>query len=121
MVFPRTGLPNAVSLRRRVPVGLDSDDNTIYRFVPVLARPARYYRDQTRELADAHDSVVVEGMVTFHAEPSDNLNLIPVDSEIDVSGGQYGDGKMFQVINPTLQMLWARPSHWEISIGRTKQ
>ena len=120
MVFPRSGLPNEVSAQVRTAIGTDGEDNVRYTTKTAFKRPARFYRDSGRELVGSRDGVIVTGMVAFPADATDTLELVPEDSEILIHNGQFKPtGDRHQVVHATLQMLWHRPSHWEVVVGRT--
>ena len=121
MVFPRTGLPNRVTAYAVTPGEPDENDNPTWEATAFLDRPARFYRDVGRQLSNASDSIFVTGMVAFHAEIGDKLDMLPVESEIWIHDGQFKEaGDLHLVTYPQLMMLWDRPSHWEISVGRTR-
>ena len=116
MVFPASGLPDRVTVRRAVPDGTDVDDNPKYRWATLISkRPARFYRDVPKEVPLVRAGVNVAAMVAFKFLPGDPY--LDFKDEVLIEGPEFVKPARFGVVWVYPKMLWRTQSHWELAIG----
>lgn len=113
-MFPRTVLPDLLSISGREATGRDADGNLTFGWTTKFdSRIARFYRDEGVESPHVKHGVIVRGMVATRHRDGDDPQ---VEDTVEI---KFSDGNVqtYDLIHARLVELWNKPSHWEMVLA----